>query len=37
MNQDKSPKFMDFMMNALENMEMQIHGNTLQIYLIFYL
>jgi len=36
MNQDKSHKCMDFMMNVSENMVMLIHGNTSLIYSIIY-
>lgn len=36
MNPAKLLKYMDFMMNVLENMAMLIHGNILQIYLIIY-
>jgi hypothetical protein len=30
-------KFTDFTMNAIENMEMLMFGNTIQIYLIIFL
>ena len=37
MNQDKSHKFMVFMMNVGENMVIRMFGDIVQIYLIFYL
>lgn len=37
MKQDKSLKFMDFILNAKENMVVQQYGNYLQIFLIIYL
>jgi hypothetical protein len=36
MKADKSPKYMAFMMNVYESMEMPMFGNTLQIYLIIF-
>lgn len=33
---DKSPKYMAFMMNVYESMEMPMFGNILQIYLIIF-
>lgn len=34
MKVDKLHKYMDFMMNVLKNMELQMYGNIVQIYLI---
>ena len=37
MKADKLPRFMDFMMSVKENMEMQMYGNILLQFLIYYL
>lgn len=37
MNRDKLLKFMDFMMNVGENMEIVMYGDIVLIYLIIYL
>lgn len=34
MNQDKQPKFMDFMMNAKENMVLRMFGGIVLMFLI---
>lgn len=34
MNRDKQPKYMDFMMNAKENMDQQMYGDIVQMFLI---
>lgn len=34
MNQDKQHKYMDFMMNVKENMDQQMYGDIVQMFLI---